>query len=177
VSRLSNRQHISVSLHRSPYGGTTAVVLLPASVLTSIEQPTDERDWRSEGISAPGGNFDRPLKEAVAAWLPRAFAVPRATRRQPARDPAEPVTITGEVVAHKTLADTEQNERPTGGLPRRIRQANLAHGLRTEDAPSQRAADTDDARTSPEQARSTMTAVHLGFARGRRAHTDDAPDA
>ncbi|MCI2417933.1 ATP-binding protein [Saccharopolyspora sp. K220] len=185
VSRLANRQHISVSLRRSPYGGTTAVVLLPASILTTIEPRPDQHDQQPEAISAPEEDVVPVPMKAVATRLPtrvpQASAVPRATRRRRSsiwRDPAEPVAINGEVVSHETPADTGGNdEQNTGGLPRRTRQASLAPGLRAEDSRNQRKTDAVGAKISPEQARSMMTAVQQGFARGRGARTDDFPDA
>ncbi|MFG3380963.1 MULTISPECIES: sensor histidine kinase [unclassified Streptomyces] len=38
VSRLARRQNVRVSLQRSPYGGTTAVVLIPAALLTDAPE-------------------------------------------------------------------------------------------------------------------------------------------
>ncbi|MBP0462017.1 sensor histidine kinase, partial [Streptomyces montanisoli] len=44
VSRLAQRQNVRVSLEPSPYGGTTAVILLPAALLT--EAPDTETGLR-----------------------------------------------------------------------------------------------------------------------------------
>ncbi|WP_399094778.1 nitrate- and nitrite sensing domain-containing protein [Streptomyces sp. BBFR2] len=41
VSRLAQRQGVRVSLQPSPYGGTTAVVLLPGALLTEAEEGED----------------------------------------------------------------------------------------------------------------------------------------
>ncbi|NLU70425.1 nitrate- and nitrite sensing domain-containing protein [Streptomyces sp. HNM0574] len=41
VSRLAQRQGVRVSLQPSPYGGTTAVVLIPGSVLTETQDGAD----------------------------------------------------------------------------------------------------------------------------------------
>ncbi|MFI9630121.1 nitrate- and nitrite sensing domain-containing protein [Streptomyces sp. NPDC052042] len=72
VSRLAQRQHVRVSLQTSPYGGTTAVVFIPGSVLTEAPEThgTGFRlDRRSEkeaagtkasGRQGPGGGEDRP---------------------------------------------------------------------------------------------------------------------
>ncbi|MET7641249.1 nitrate- and nitrite sensing domain-containing protein [Streptomyces sp. NPDC005438] len=50
VSRLANRQGVRVSLQPSPYGGTTAVVLIPGTLLT--ETPGIEGDSRSDVLEA-----------------------------------------------------------------------------------------------------------------------------
>ncbi|MFE0629106.1 nitrate- and nitrite sensing domain-containing protein [Streptomyces sp. NPDC058864] len=54
VSRLAQRQGVRVSLRQSPYGGTTAVVLVPASLLT---EPGEEQ---------PGEPLDEAVAEAAA---------------------------------------------------------------------------------------------------------------
>jgi signal transduction histidine kinase len=69
VSRLARRQGLRVSLQPSPYGGTTAVVFIPAAVLT-------EHDTLSGGPSRSGAEErtgEQPLpdgKPAVLAPLP-----------------------------------------------------------------------------------------------------------
>jgi hypothetical protein len=62
-------------------------------------------------------------------------------------------------------------ETPGGGLPRRVRQANLTPKLRSGPHASSRDQDAEDdpAARSPEQARATMAAYHNGWARGRSA--------
>lgn len=56
-----------------------------------------------------------------------------------------------------------------GGLPRRVKQASLAPGLRTD--PGQAGAtldsEADPAPRTPEQARATMAAYQKGWSRGR----------
>jgi hypothetical protein len=65
-----------------------------------------------------------------------------------------------------------REERGGMGLPKRVRQANLAPQLR-EDAVHESAAETPqtdtDRERSPDQARSTMAAFARGLARGRTA--------
>ncbi|MFJ9431672.1 nitrate- and nitrite sensing domain-containing protein [Streptomyces sp. NPDC101490] len=67
VSRLSSRQDVKVHLRTSPYGGTTAVVLLPADLLRSAPpHPVDDvpRAPRPRRAAAPptttGGHSGRP---------------------------------------------------------------------------------------------------------------------
>ncbi|MGW5643495.1 sensor histidine kinase [Saccharopolyspora sp. NPDC003752] len=153
VSRLANRQGITVSLRRSPYGGTTAVVLLPMSILTP-EPAGDSRDQPSEPDEPV-----RPPKKAIATRLPVRTAVP--ARQQVWVEPA--------------TADEPEPEADTGGLPRRTRQASLAAGLQADNRKR-----TDPAAASalsPEEARSMMSALQQGFARGRGVATDDSADA
>ncbi|MCX4849342.1 nitrate- and nitrite sensing domain-containing protein [Streptomyces sp. NBC_00893] len=71
VSRLAQRQNVRVSLQISPYGGTTAVVFIPAALLTDAPDThgtgfrLDRRAERAIGSGgraagdAPGGGQDR----------------------------------------------------------------------------------------------------------------------
>ncbi|MFF6777927.1 nitrate- and nitrite sensing domain-containing protein [Streptomyces sp. NPDC012637] len=60
VSRLAQRQNVRVSLQPSPYGGTTAVVFIPAALLT------DAPETQGAGFRLDRKNLDRPhLDRAV----------------------------------------------------------------------------------------------------------------
>jgi len=65
VSRLAQRQGVRVSLQPSPYGGTTAVVLIPGALLTESPQAAGGADGRGIGDAA-----------RTAAGLPRREARP-----------------------------------------------------------------------------------------------------
>jgi signal transduction histidine kinase len=67
-----------------------------------------------------------------------------------------------------TLRASTGPETP-GGLPRRVKQASLAPGLRIdpEQAAGSPGADDDPALRTPEQARATMAAYQQGWSRGR----------
>ncbi|MFD3617232.1 nitrate- and nitrite sensing domain-containing protein [Streptomyces sp. NPDC058676] len=64
VSRLAQRQHVRVSLQPSPYGGTTAVVFIPDTLLTDDVPDTNGIGFR---LDRP-----RPSKEAELAEARRA---------------------------------------------------------------------------------------------------------
>jgi signal transduction histidine kinase len=59
VSRLAQRQGVRVSLRPSPFGGTTAVVMIPARLLSenpdSLEGPENSVDLENTGEFGPGG--------------------------------------------------------------------------------------------------------------------------
>ena len=96
VSRLSGRHGIQVSLRKSPYGGTTAVVLLPPDLLTeAVPRPAEaQADETSELVlpaarmrlgrelpqgtpqSGPGGPRAVPPEQDGAGGLPRRRALP-----------------------------------------------------------------------------------------------------
>ncbi|MDG9717849.1 nitrate- and nitrite sensing domain-containing protein [Streptomyces sp. DH24] len=56
VARLAHRHGIGVTLRPSPYGGTTAVVLIPHEVVVREEPTPDPKDTRSDGNA--GGAAD-----------------------------------------------------------------------------------------------------------------------
>ncbi|GHF88851.1 nitrate- and nitrite sensing domain-containing protein [Streptomyces sp. NRRL_ISP-5395] len=63
VSRLAQRQNVRVSLQKSPYGGTTAVVFIPAALLTDAPDThgTGFRlDRRAERAIGSGRSADAP---------------------------------------------------------------------------------------------------------------------
>ncbi|MEU1439411.1 nitrate- and nitrite sensing domain-containing protein [Streptomyces sp. NPDC005786] len=65
VSRLAQRQNVRVSLQTSPYGGTTAVVFIPAALLTDAPEShgtgfrLDRRSEKAIASSRPGGDTGR----------------------------------------------------------------------------------------------------------------------
>ncbi|MEU6217916.1 nitrate- and nitrite sensing domain-containing protein [Streptomyces sp. NPDC047022] len=141
VSRLAQRQNVRVSLQPSPYGGTTAIVLIPEPLLTDEIPDTN-------GI---GFRLDRPLPEPESGTaLERATTIPQA----PGELPGMPATILDgpvELEAPVDLdaldgfpgaLDDEDSER--GGIfrPRRSlaeapgEEHQSAHGTRREPARS-----------------------------------------
>ncbi len=67
VSRLAQRQNVRVSLQKSPYGGTTAVVFIPAALLTEAPTPTAPGSASTAGPNA---------RSAPARRRPRARRAP-----------------------------------------------------------------------------------------------------
>ncbi|NJQ03511.1 nitrate- and nitrite sensing domain-containing protein [Streptomyces zingiberis] len=89
VSRLARRQGVRVSLQPSPYGGTTAVVFIPGSLLSEKASPAGSgRDEDTGGQAVRGGNGKARL--AALAQVPvQLDGAPR--RGVPALDgPVEP---------------------------------------------------------------------------------------
>ncbi|WP_431984576.1 nitrate- and nitrite sensing domain-containing protein [Streptomyces qinglanensis] len=69
VSRLAQRQGVRVSLQPSPYGGTTAVVLIPGAVLTETPGRDDEPRGL-QGAAGSGAGAGRPLDGPVELEAP-----------------------------------------------------------------------------------------------------------
>jgi signal transduction histidine kinase len=173
AGQLARRHDIRITLQASPFGGTTAIVLIP----TQLVVDEDSYDARLPALVAGGGQIGLASRPATLApgitagraALPRPGDLPPAAPREwtetvaeaesvftPRRpQPAQPAQATG--------AGTE--ELPRLDLPVRVRQASLAPQLRDSDPRG------DDDRVgsspSPEAARSIMTALQRGWERGR----------
>ncbi|MFE3521217.1 nitrate- and nitrite sensing domain-containing protein [Streptomyces sp. NPDC059161] len=162
VSRLAARHAIKVHLSTSPYGGTTAVVLLPTGLLQSA-LPAASHPRRATA----GDREERPRVEP-RTLCDTPLAGPRpaldAQHEPPGARPEPPATPPGITTlrqrARGIAPDSAEHE-----LPRRVRQASLAPQLRATPAPE---ADTgpDGTAPTPEQARDRMTAYMGGWARG-----------
>jgi signal transduction histidine kinase len=123
VSRLAQRQGVRVSLQPSPYGGTTAVVLIPDSALTEPAGRESERDRSAErrpaapdGPGEPAAPEDRP--EGRREALPGLGG--------PRRRPVSPATESARPEQHQHAPDETPPARPgagdgLAGLPRRRR--------------------------------------------------------
>ncbi|NUK83829.1 nitrate- and nitrite sensing domain-containing protein [Streptomyces lunaelactis] len=141
VGRLAERHGIGVTLTRSPYGGITAVVLLPHSVLAPVEPPARTNGQEPVDKPLPAPVRSVPTQRTLVAVQPTHDHAPE----EPAEQPAEPGA-------------------PALGLPTRVRQASLAAPLR--DAPPAAAEDADR-EVSPEEMRSIFGAFQRGLDRGR----------
>ncbi|MFE9880674.1 nitrate- and nitrite sensing domain-containing protein [Streptomyces sp. NPDC005784] len=179
VSRLSARHGIRVHLRTSPYGGTTAVVLLPTALL---HDGPAERSLRK-------ADTDRPLETQYArvSAAPEHDAVQAATGRPalvPPRPKASKAPANGSretpsaangsketappAVAALRLHRPRDDSEGSDDLPRRVRQANLApqlRGQRSEESAEPPVSTADDERT-PELVRARMAAYRAGWVRG-----------
>ncbi|MFE9465984.1 nitrate- and nitrite sensing domain-containing protein [Streptomyces virginiae] len=99
VSRLSARHGVKVHLRTSPYGGTTAVVLLPHSMLQGAitvgapaPDPMPERDpaAAADHAGADRGSGRRESRPAAAGPAPARAAVPA---REPAAAAQQPPAV------------------------------------------------------------------------------------
>ncbi|MFE8948458.1 nitrate- and nitrite sensing domain-containing protein [Streptomyces sp. NPDC007856] len=176
VSRLASRHDVKVHLRTSPYGGTTAVVLLPTALLhggaaerLSHQGEQSRQEPEPEYARVPGTN---PHQEAVAARSDRpALAAtapgPHGAVDEPAShgsgDETPPPGVTA-LRLHRPPNDSEDSDN----LPRRVRQASLAPQLRQQrpEAPTRDTARHGDERRTPELVRDRMAAYRDGWTRG-----------
>ncbi|MGW5668606.1 nitrate- and nitrite sensing domain-containing protein [Micromonospora sp. NPDC003776] len=157
VARLAARHGVRVELRAATPAGTTAVVLVPADLVT--EEPA----LVPAGPGATSG--DRRL-----AKVTRLSTVPRARTARPGRERPESAVVplpSGRTAAVEDPADGD-------GLPRRVRRRGPGNRPRPVVAES-------PAPRSPDEARRAMAALQAGTARGRRdgarATTDPAAPA
>ncbi|MGW4781410.1 nitrate- and nitrite sensing domain-containing protein [Streptomyces filamentosus] len=80
VSRLAQRQNVRVSLQTSPYGGTTAVVFIPAALLT------DAPETQGAGFRLDRKGLDPRAQEGD----------PRPTRESPVTASGAPASVLGD---------------------------------------------------------------------------------
>lgn len=170
VGRLAERREIDVRLSASPYGGSLAVVRIPLEYV--VGGPDAEQDWTDDEPPSPENH--------LPAWRASAPALSRPE----ADDGPAPRSVTGPVRAD--IAVSPAGSRETGpatdvrpadpgspGLPRRVRQANLAPQLRG-DAPDPGSMDVGPATTRPpEETRALMTSLQEGWQRGREEEDPD----
>jgi signal transduction histidine kinase len=186
VGRLAARHGIRVSLRESPYGGTTAIVLIPAHLVVGPPEP-EPVALPGSGPAAIGAGSEgagrtstgllvrgRP-RSAEAVGLPAVDPIviePAATEPVPtAIEPAGSGPTVCEPVGTGPVAPAPVTDYTAQGLPRRVRQANLAEPLRT--APAEMPAETPEEPAdspggrSPEQLRAMMSSFQRGTRRGR----------
>ncbi|MFE4624724.1 sensor histidine kinase [Streptomyces mirabilis] len=185
VGRLAARHGIEVTLCRSPYGGTTAVVLLPEAVLAPVdpERPEPAADTESRALpsrtSRTAGTSRTSETSRTSGTSRKGTAVLEEGREAPDRhtDRAEEQSE-----APQRHADRVENPREAPlrhadrvpetapatsppALPTRVRQTSLAPELRTEgpatDEPSER-------EVTPEEVRAVFGAFQRGLDRGRK---------
>ncbi|MFE5490230.1 nitrate- and nitrite sensing domain-containing protein [Streptomyces virginiae] len=161
VSRLSARHGVKVHLRTSPYGGTTAVVLLPNSMLQgaiTVGDPDGDtaasadhadvvpgpRRRESRPAAAAAGPVRAPAtarEPAAAAQQPPAVTVVRDEARGPAavRDDTHGAPAGGAAPAASAgeprPASAAGEQRPAPVAPLRPRTAGGAAGTRTEAPP------------------------------------------
>ncbi|WP_030420740.1 nitrate- and nitrite sensing domain-containing protein [Streptomyces sp. SCSIO 75703] len=157
VARLAHRHGITVTLRPSPYGGTTAIVLIPHDIVVREPRATAP----AEDTAAPAGAdpvpVPRPARPGAAA--PEAARAPR---------PAAPS------LAAPVPAATVAGPGGLAPLPRRVPQTSLAAELR-EEVPSAAAATGDEAEFTAERAASSLGGFQRGTFRARDDESGEHP--
>jgi signal transduction histidine kinase len=185
AAQLAYRHGIRITLRESPYGGTTAIVLIPLGLVLKPGAPAVGADPRSGEIHGNGRVVSRGPAEPDEttgrhAGPPPAgpFLAPPPAGPPPA--PAAPVPVrTGSATTTATRPDAGPAHRPPAttenGLPVRVRQQKtadpdagfglLASPPREDPALAPLAGPETDAR-SPDAAGRVMSAFWHGRTRG-----------
>ena len=175
VGKLAERYGVHAMLKRSPYGGTTAVVLIPRELIGEAPNRPDGTDPDRQLL--PVGAGPLPSDGSQPAHRIRRLA---ATSGNPAPLLAVPSPDTSDDQAVPPAADRTDSALPPvpeidstpSGLPVRVPQANLAKPLK--DAPSApeapaREDETDAHVRPPEETRRIIGSYQEGTRRARAA--------
>ncbi|MCW7941096.1 histidine kinase [Streptomyces hygroscopicus] len=188
VGRLAARHGIEVTLCRSPYGGTTAVVLLPEAVLADVEPPMPvhpadapvralparrgttavlareraPQRSREQGLRAVGPTADSGEETRTADSEVEARTADGRDTSRSADSPATGRTADGPRMG---LGTDGPDSGPARALPTRVRQTSLAPGLRDESPADDGAAGRE---VSADEMRAVFGAFQRGIDRGRR---------
>ncbi|WP_317935882.1 nitrate- and nitrite sensing domain-containing protein [Streptomyces cellostaticus] len=192
VGRLAARHGIEVTLRDSPYGGTTAVVLLPEGVLAEVEPagaPSAGAGVRERGAHLPGpaerlqsvgrlgsGERSGSAEQSGSVELPRpverrAPVLELPTRKRSAPPPAA-APAPSRHDARTPDASTPEAPTPDApapetvpALPTRTRQASLVRELRDDPPPRPAAPERE---VDAEEMRAIFGAFQRGLDRGRK---------
>ncbi|WP_281368973.1 sensor histidine kinase [Phytohabitans rumicis] len=179
VGRLAERHSIDVQLRRSPYGGTMAIVLIPATLVVAEPEPSEPEEVAPS--TAEGAEPARRVRtyQSLRATQDTEPPAPDAevapvTPISPA--PVSPAPVIARVrVAPQPEPQPEPHPGPQpaapvtltpSGLPWRVRQASLAAPLRESPPPGDEDVEPPATRT-PDQTRSMMAAYQSATRRGR----------
>jgi signal transduction histidine kinase len=199
IAQLAHRHGIAVTLRSSPYGGTTAIVLIPHEIVVretaggaAPRTRTTEDGTGVNGLAvavgprgAGGGATDggapedgpvtvdeRGSADAEQSEVPRRAEAARSTERAAgsAREPRPLVTARTASAAPAAGREVISRRDGLAPLPRRVPQTSLVEELREEAAPAGVDDSLDD--FTAEAAASSLA----GFQRGTlRARDDDDP--
>ncbi|MFB9194274.1 nitrate- and nitrite sensing domain-containing protein [Actinomadura verrucosospora] len=170
VARLAQRQDITVTLRPSPYGGTTAIALIPSSLIVESAEP-EPAVRRATGpmqkLPSAAAALPAATPGGESGGYVRLVAEAEPYRPEPARPAEEPApavpmapvpaaTPPAEAEAPPAPARPEERPEPVpppreGELPRRRRQQHLAPQLK-ERVDAHLAAQGQAPPTAPEPA-------------------------
>ncbi|MEW1837113.1 nitrate- and nitrite sensing domain-containing protein [Nonomuraea angiospora] len=200
VGMLAARHGVKVTLKPSPYGGTTAIVLVPGSLVEPMATPVQPMEFESVSVSVLGRGEVRQ-EPTGPGELPRRVRTSKRNQQAGGTGPvAVPQQVSQQVSQQQTGSDPvalpqqqqepdlprRQRQRETGlpqrerqretGLPQRQRETGLPQRERQADLPQrlkQTPAPAPPAEErSPEEARALLSSLQSGWQRGRQDASD-----
>ncbi|MFE7270210.1 nitrate- and nitrite sensing domain-containing protein [Streptomyces sp. NPDC057623] len=157
IARLAQRHGIAVTLRSSPYGGTTAIVLLPHDVVVRDIAAPDRDEVEHAGAAEP----EEPVRESRPV-------VPARTTTEHTAAPEQSGT------PERTAARVVRGDGLIP-LPRRVPQTSLAAELREETPSAEEDGCTDD--FTAERAASSLSCFQRGTLQARDENDHEAPNA
>jgi signal transduction histidine kinase len=150
VARLAAKHRIKIVMRPSPYGGITAIVLLPRAIVVTHD--------------APDAGKDAKLPARSLAAVTAKAGMPGPATQGPAGPPGADTEDAG------TQADAPGAAGPAAGppaaepgLPRRVRQTSLAPQLKNGARPLTGEAQPTASRRTPAESRSFVEALQHGW--------------
>ncbi|MFQ3560386.1 nitrate- and nitrite sensing domain-containing protein [Streptomyces gramineus] len=172
ISQLAHRHGITVTLRRSPYGGTTAVMLIPRGIVVRNDAATPP----ARGGGLPQGG--RPPLTTIAARNTE-----RAEPPAPAPAPAPVDAVPPEWAPPTRVPDSAPAAEARPGhreglvlLPRRVPQTSLAAELRAEASPAAGDPAQAPADRPGEFSAEAASSSLAGFQRGTHRARDSAAE-
>ncbi|GAA2236706.1 sensor histidine kinase [Streptomyces indiaensis] len=169
IAQLAHRHGIAVTLRSSPYGGTTAIVLMPHEIVVRERADTGatDGDGPQEGPAAVDGP---DAGDAEASAQPQRGGAARGSdgTAGAARELGALVTARTAPAAPSAAREVLPRRDGLAPLPRRVPQTSLVEELREEAAP---AGDDDTLDDFTAEAAASSLA---GFQRGTLRARDDA---
>ncbi|MEU8803039.1 nitrate- and nitrite sensing domain-containing protein [Spirillospora sp. NPDC048819] len=183
VARLARRHGIKVTLRTSPYGGMTAIVLLPEDLVAPDDGEPGHAapalaTRRAEDALVPvgtvvGGRHALQAAPPAQPVQPAQLAEPPQSAPSAQSAPEPRVPRSPREVRRRSAGGPGPAPRPA--LPKRVRQENMASQLRDAPPAPPPPAEPRAGRT-PEELRSMMSSIQQGVRRGRAEALDNDED-
>jgi hypothetical protein len=164
AAQLAHRHSIRLTLRESPYGGTTAIVLIPMGLVVQLESPAADTVLPVAAEPEPPGA--EPYGRHAITIAPPAPMVPAEA------DLATSVATVPPETRNDASEDSAAGAWTENGLPVRVRQQALAPPLREDPALANGTGDGP----SPDAARQVMSDFWHGRSRGLSQPDEQQPD-
>jgi hypothetical protein len=170
VGKLAERYGVQVTLKRSPYKGTTAVVIIPRELIEEGESGAPSQSLTVVGATMPEATDSTTGPQGRERFTPVLVPAPSEEPLAAPTDPVAPLPVR-QTQHQKAGQSPVQSETTPSGLPVRVPQASLAAPLRNEQNGAGEPVEDDPGR-SPEEIRRIVGAFQSGTLRGRAASVE-----